>query len=211
MTDRCARRARTFAALIVLAAAAVSRDSSAPPGEATASAGLGVIHEASDGPQRTLGVGTVAPDFAWAAEGGEHRLSQLRGQVVVVSFWATWCLACRNELPALARVAASDPDVRVLAVNVRESDERVRAFVGSRALDRLGALRDPDGRATARYRALAIPSTFFIDREGIVRSVRIGEATEADIRAGIGAARAAGSAWSHSPSDRDACRRLTLT
>jgi thiol-disulfide isomerase/thioredoxin len=82
-------------------------------------------------------IGAIAPDFEWTGEDGKvHRLSSYRGKVVVVNFWATWCPPCREELPALQRVAASEPDVVVLEVDLMEPGDKARSFLDSLGLDR---------------------------------------------------------------------------
>jgi thiol-disulfide isomerase/thioredoxin len=122
--------------------------------------------------------GFSAPDFALDGLGGQQvRLADLRGQVVVVNLWASWCLPCRAEMPALERAyqAYRDAGLVVLAVNATDQDdERLAAeFAGELGLT-FPILLDRAGEASARYRLQALPSTYFIDRQGIIRSVVIG-------------------------------------
>jgi len=136
-------------------------------------------------------VGALAPNFARTAPGGSvTRLSDLRGRVVVVNFWATWCVPCRQEMPALDRVARSQPDVAVVEVDLQESGDKVRSFLSQLALDRLIPVLDTDGATTRRFGVLSLPSTFFIDREGVIRHVELGGPLSDDqIRRGLQAAR----------------------
>ncbi len=120
--------------------------------------------------------GYPAPDFTLETLAGEAvTLSDLQGQVVLINFWATWCPPCRAEMPAIQEVYEEyrDQGFTVLAVNERESQGRVATF-----MDELGLTfpvpLDRDGRVFRRYRVNALPSTFFVDREGIIRNVTIG-------------------------------------
>jgi cytochrome c biogenesis protein CcmG/thiol:disulfide interchange protein DsbE len=135
-------------------------------------------------------IGAIAPDFEWTGEDGQTlRLSMYRGKVVVVNFWATWCAPCRREMPALQRVAASEPDVVVLEVNLMESWDKVRSFRDQLGLDRVQPVLDTDGATTRRYGVLTLPSTFFVDRDGVIRHLEFTELSEDRIRAGIQKAR----------------------
>src|SRR5690606_29671707 len=113
---RVARYATVGAIVIVVGGLWLVRDV-LPSDEAGAQA-LGVVAGA---PRPELG--QVAPDFVLEAPGtGEHvRLSDFRGQTVVLNFWATWCVPCRSEMPDLQR-AYEDEDIVVLAVDAQESD-----------------------------------------------------------------------------------------
>jgi thiol-disulfide isomerase/thioredoxin len=135
-------------------------------------------------------IGATAPDFEWIGDDGQTlRLSSYRGKVVVVNFWATWCRPCREEMPALQRVAASEPDVVVLEVDLMESRDKARSFLDSLALDRLQPVLDTDGATTRRYGVLSLPSTFFVDKDGVIRHLELTQMTEERIRSGINKAR----------------------
>jgi len=135
-------------------------------------------------------IGAIAPDFEWTgAEGQTLRLSSYRGKVVVVNFWATWCPPCREEMPALQRVAASESDVVVLEVDLMEPGDKARSFLDSLGLDRLQPVLDSDGATTRRYGVLSLPSTFFVDKAGVIRHLELTAVTEAQIRNGIRKAR----------------------
>jgi len=135
-------------------------------------------------------IGAIAPDFEWTGTDGRTlRLSSYRGKVVVVNFWATWCPPCREELPALQRVAASESDVVVLEVDLMEPGDKARSFLDSLGLDRLQPVLDSDGATTRRYGVLSLPSTFFVDKAGVIRHLELTAVTEAQIRTGIRKAR----------------------
>src|SRR5205807_8303377 len=136
-------------------------------------------------------IGAPAPDFEWTSLDGQTlRLSAYRGKVVVVNFWATWCPPCREEMPALQRVAASEPDVVVLEVDLMEPGDKARSFLDSLGLDRLQPVLDSDGATTRRFGVLSLPSTFFIDRTGVIRHLELGgPLTEEQIKTGLAKAR----------------------
>ncbi len=150
----------------------------------------GVIRAQIEGEGAAGRIGATAPDFEWTGEDGQTlRLSTYRGKVVVVNFWATWCRPCREEMPALQRVAASEPDVVVLEVDLMESGEKARSFLDSLGLDRLQPVLDTDGATTRRFGVLTLPSTFFIDKNGVIRHLEFSALSEEQIRAGIRKAR----------------------
>lgn len=144
-----------------------------------------VIADASAAPR----IGGIAPDFEWNAPSGKtQRLSDLRGRVVVLTFWATWCEPCRREFPAMQRVAVSS-DAMFVAVDLLEDGSRVRSFMDSLALDRIDPLLDTDGALTRAYAAIELPQTFFIDARGVIQHIERGELDEAGVRRGIEKAR----------------------
>lgn len=117
----------------------------------------------------------AAPDLAWVnAEGATSELSALRGRAVVINFWATWCVPCRQEMPALDRIATSEPGLMVLAIDLQEDSDSVRAFFERYQIRSLVPLIDPNGQMFRRYGVVSLPTTFFVDREGVIRQVEIG-------------------------------------
>lgn len=130
------------------------------------------IRAASEGAPAPA-VGHPAPEFALAdLDGRMVALRDLRGKVVLVNIWATWCPPCRAEMPAMqaALDRYGDQGLVVLAVNQREDREAVAAFMKERQLA-FPALLDSDGAVGASYQASALPSSFFIGRDGTVRAV----------------------------------------
>lgn len=122
--------------------------------------------------------GFSAPDFTLdTLDGGEVSLSDLRGQIVLVNFWASWCPPCRAEMPAIERVYRSYKDLglQVLAVNTTNQDEvgAASAFVQELGLTFPIPL-DRTGSVSASYNLRGLPSSYFIDRQGVIRSVVIG-------------------------------------
>ena len=152
---------------------------------------VGVIRRQVDGLNMAGRVGALAPDFEWNAPDGSTRtLASLRGKVVVMNFWATWCKPCRTEMPLLNSVARGS-DAVFLAVDLQEDGAKARSFFDQLALDRLDPLLDLDGQTTRRYGVLTgLPQTFFIDAQGIIQHIGRGELTDANsIRDGIATAR----------------------
>ena len=158
--------------------------------DATGPTKVGVIRRQIAGSNMAGRVDAVAPDFEWNAPDGSTRtLSGLRGKVVVVNFWATWCKPCRTEMPALNSVARGS-DAVFLAVDLQEDGARARSFFDQLALDRLEPLLDLDGQTTRRYGVVGLPVTFFIDAHGVIRHVERGEVMDQSvIREGIAKAR----------------------
>jgi cytochrome c biogenesis protein CcmG/thiol:disulfide interchange protein DsbE len=122
--------------------------------------------------------GFLAPDFTLELiGGGEVTLSDERGKVVIVNLWASWCPPCKAEMPAIEEVylANQDRGLEVLAVNTTFQDQEAAAvdFIGEFGLT-FPILMDRTGEVSRQYLLRAMPSTFFIDREGIIRKVIIG-------------------------------------
>lgn len=123
-------------------------------------------------------VGFAAPDFSLETLDGERiALSDLRGRPVLLNFWASWCGPCRAEMPAIQRVyeRLSPEGAVVLAVNVTAQDSReaAQAFAGAHALT-FPILLDTSGEVARLYQNRALPSSFFIDTQGIIREIVIG-------------------------------------
>jgi peroxiredoxin len=123
-----------------------------------------------------VGEGNPAPDFALPVlDDGELTLGSLRGRVVLLNFWATWCKPCEDEMPAMQRLhdGLAGAEFELVAVSVDEGDDEVRAF-----RDRLGLrfpiLRDPGKRAAGAYQTFRFPESWLIDRDGIVVARYVG-------------------------------------
>ena len=127
-----------------------------------------------------INVGEVAPDFTLSdLDGNGLSLSDFQGKVVFINFWATWCPPCRAEMPDIEAVYQDykDKGVVVIGVDIRETEELVREFVQRGGYSWTFVL-DRTGAVAANYNIQAIPSSFFIDREGVIRTVSIGAITK---------------------------------
>jgi cytochrome c biogenesis protein CcmG/thiol:disulfide interchange protein DsbE len=151
---------------------------------------VGVIRRQIDGPNMAGRIGAPAPDFEWNAPDGSTRtLASLRGKVVVMNFWATWCKPCRTEMPLLNSVARGS-DAVFLAVDLQEDGAKARSFFDQLALDRLDPILDLDGQTTRRYGVVGLPATFFIDAQGVIQHIERGELGDANsVREAIAKAR----------------------
>jgi DsbE subfamily thiol:disulfide oxidoreductase len=121
-------------------------------------------------------VGAPAPEIALPMLSGETRtLADLRGQVVILNFWATWCGPCRAEMPALAEIQTqyASRGVIVIGVNQREDAGSIRRYLDSIGVDFPIAL-DPTGESNRQYRVLGLPTTYLIDRQGLIRDAVFG-------------------------------------
>ncbi len=122
--------------------------------------------------------GFSAPDFTLELlDGGEVTLSDLRGKVVVINLWASWCPPCKAEMPALQQVYEQNQErgLEVLAINTtyQDSEGDASSFVEEFGLTFPIPL-DRSGQVARQYQLRALPSTFFVDRIGVIRQVIIG-------------------------------------
>ena len=120
-------------------------------------------------------LGHPAPEFSLHDPTGESfSLGALRGQPVVLNFWATWCPPCRSEAPELQSASRRYAgQVAVIAVDQAEPAATVRTFMAQEELTYPSPL-DENGRVSQAYGVHALPTTFFIDRDGIIRQIYVG-------------------------------------
>jgi thiol-disulfide isomerase/thioredoxin len=103
------------------------------------------------------------------------KLSGLKGKVVFLNFWATWCGPCRTEMPSMQRLYEQfkDQGLEILAVDLQEDKTRVQSFVKELGLT-FTVLLDTKGTVGAQYTARAIPTTYLLDRQGFVFARTVG-------------------------------------
>ncbi|MGH7277313.1 MAG: TlpA family protein disulfide reductase, partial [Candidatus Rokuibacteriota bacterium] len=123
--------------------------------------------------------------FALTTFGGEPlTLEALRGKVVVVNFWASWCRpACYDEAPVLERnwKAYRERGVVVVGIDIQDTAEAARTFIRDFSLTFPNA-PDPSGKVSVDYGVYGVPETFFIDRAGRVRAKHVGAVTDTAFR-----------------------------
>lgn len=132
----------------------------------------------------------LAPDFtALDGAGNTVKLSDYKGTPVVLNFWASWCPPCKAELPDFNDACTSHTDVQFLMVNLtdgeRETMETAQAFLNEAGYD-FPVLFDVDSDAAVTYRVSAIPSTYFIDRDGYIVGYAQGMIDAQTLEEGIG-------------------------
>jgi len=129
-------------------------------------------------------VGNVAWDFVLPNMQGEQvRLSDLRGKHVMLSFWATWCGPCRSEIPAMVKLyeEMDGQDFEILAINMREDSAKVQPFVQELNMD-FPVLFDTNGKLAQAYYVRGIPTSIFIDDEGVIQIVHVGTLSDKLLR-----------------------------
>jgi thiol-disulfide isomerase/thioredoxin len=123
-------------------------------------------------------VGRTAPGFELTMlDGGAFKLEDQRGKRVVLSFWASWCGPCRQELPALAALQKERPDIAIFAVNVDRDPALARRFLSQVQFD-LPIVWDPDSIALGQYEVLSMPTMFLLDENGTVKFRKTGFSTQ---------------------------------
>jgi len=111
--------------------------------------------------------------------GRSFNLAQLRGQVVVIDFWASWCATCRAALPALDAISQRHPELAVVAINIDKSRAPAEHFLTEHLPQaRMLLLRDPDAAALARFGAAGMPALYVVDRDGVVQHAEAGYAVD---------------------------------
>ncbi|WP_070327807.1 TlpA family protein disulfide reductase [Exiguobacterium aurantiacum] len=124
-----------------------------------------------------LNIGQVPPNFELKrTDGTTFNLKDLRGQRVVVNFWASWCPPCRAEMPDMAKFAREQDDVTIVAVNTTTSERDVdeaRSFVAPYE-DAFQVVYDEDGAVGNAYRIQAMPTTYVLDENGVITAKQFG-------------------------------------
>lgn len=128
---------------------------------------------------RAPATGSIAPDFELISlEGSKTRFSRYKGTAVVLNFWASWCVPCREEMPLLQKISElySD-DLTVVGVNVMEDRPVVSSFTGEYGIT-FPVLLDERGFVDRLYVVRGLPTTYFIDAKGFLQSQFIGALSE---------------------------------
>jgi cytochrome c biogenesis protein CcmG, thiol:disulfide interchange protein DsbE len=117
--------------------------------------------------------GRVAPDFTVTDGNRSVHLADYRGRIVILNFWATWCLPCIAELPSLTAMQQQLPQVQVLAVSVDVDQQAYRDYLVEHKIGLL-TIDDPAHRSADLYGTNRWPETYVIDQRGIIRRKFIG-------------------------------------
>jgi peroxiredoxin len=157
------QKAKKYIVLTVLAALVIAGcgGSTITPGDGT--------------PTTAPVVGARAPDFTLPTIAGSTvELDELRGQPVILNFWATWCGYCRYQMPFLqAASEEKENEMEFVGINIRENIDKVRQVIDNEGIDYTIAL-DGDGAVANSYNVRPIPATFFLDEQGIILNIKIG-------------------------------------
>src|SRR3972149_6653843 len=115
--------------------------------------------------------GERAPDFTLKSISGKNlKLSEFRGRVILVNFWATWCKPCKEELPYFNRLYSKYRDVGLEVLGINIDKDSLQASGMSQALNlTFPILLDPPGQVSSLYKIRSMPTTFVIGKDGMIR------------------------------------------
>jgi len=117
--------------------------------------------------------GKVAPDFTVTDGSSTLHLASYRGKVVLLNFWASWCMPCVEELPSLEALHHEDPNLAILAVSIDDDPAAYSSFIMQHHMD-LITVRDPSQSVANLYHTDMWPETYVIDRQGYIRRKMVG-------------------------------------
>ena len=157
--------------------------------------GLGIVDlppgKNSTGPAPAAEVGRVAPDFVLEGlDGSQVRLSDLQGHPLLVNFWASWCIPCREETPGLIQAYEQNrkDGLLVVGINLQEAPERARQFANDFSIN-YPVVLDRKGQVARAWRIggpmQGLPVSYFIDGQGIVRKIVLGPVRQKDLAEGL--------------------------
>jgi thiol-disulfide isomerase/thioredoxin len=163
---RCSTHALLLAAALTgLSACGGATPSNASSPEGSSEAGASII-------------GQMAPDTEFAALHGSRTvsLSSLRGKVVLLDFWASWCAPCQEELPLLDDLATrlKDKDIEVVGLSIDENKADAMEFLKRKSSWKLTLGHDPEQKTAEQFKPPKMPTSYVIDRKGVVRHMNAG-------------------------------------
>jgi len=142
------------------------------------SASTGDLGQTGQDPQRQTAVaeGSYAPDFTFTTvDGKTAKLSDYKGQVVLLNFWATWCGYCIDEMPSMQQIKEDYPNVVILAINRSDDSSQATAFAKDKGYNFVWGL-DDDGAIAKIYPSNGIPYSLIIDKDGVIGTIYEGSA-----------------------------------
>ena len=127
-------------------------------------------------------IGDKAIDLSYNNPNGEKMtLSEIKNKLVLIDFWASWCVECRTEAQVLEafhqKQNTSDQPLTVIGISIQDSEESARTFAQRFGKSYFLALDDPSGTIALDYGIYGVPETFFLDAQGIIRHKQIGGVT----------------------------------
>jgi cytochrome c biogenesis protein CcmG, thiol:disulfide interchange protein DsbE len=129
---------------------------------------FGFLASACDRGDHPARIGYSAPQFTVSDGAQSVSLEQLRGHIVILNFWATWCIPCIEEVPSLVELHHRMPQLAVLAISQDEDAGLYSKFLTDNHVD-FQTVRDPSARIPKLYGTIKIPETYVIDRNGVLR------------------------------------------
>lgn len=134
-------------------------------------------------------IGFRAPGFTLQSlDGQSFNLESLRGKPLLINYWATWCVPCKQELPILEKLYREyqQKGLVVLSINALDQDsvENVQAIVNEYGMT-FPVLLDQDRQFANAYQAIFFPTTFIVDANGVIREISLGDNTEAELRSSL--------------------------
>jgi len=122
-------------------------------------------------------IGDRAADFEKQGTLGQTvKMSAMQGKVVLVDFWASWCEPCKKELPILGKIAPRlrARGIEIVTINVDESKSNAMEFIRAHQLQQLTTVLDSDKSLVGKYEPPSMPTSFVVDKSGIVRALNAG-------------------------------------
>ncbi len=142
-----------------------------------------IVWLAACGPAPAAKLGSPAPDFTLnTPDGSTVQLAQLKGKPVWINFWATWCVPCREEMPAMQELYEQyrDKGLVILAVNMEEDGPTVQRWIDSGGYSFTFVL-DSDGQQVKRYNVKAAPTSYFVGRDGVIQDQKLGQISRTEM------------------------------
>ena len=161
--------------LILIVTAAVVESTSRSAGT-TDTAANGTANKPASGLKTGNRIGEIAPDFTlMTTDGKTMNLYDYRGKNIILNFWATWCGPCTFEMPFLKQIDETwaKAGVVTIAVNTQDNIDNASQYVKRNSLNFVIPL-DPRGGVATMFNVRGMPTTFFIDSEGVIKSVKVG-------------------------------------